>query len=175
MSCPSFCSTCLSDTYCTVCFNGTFFYNNICYDVCPTLAPYSINGYCKSCNVVACYECSGSACVQCSQGYLLIGSSLCISNCSNNQVYDSANKLCQTIVTPSSNNGTISSVSTITRLNFIPLPYLIIAFFLFILTLILHYTHKIFIIQTTIAISAITVTLCALTTILVYFLDGFSK
>jgi hypothetical protein len=126
--------------------------------------------------VVSCYQCSGTSCVQCNPNYLLIGSSLCISNCSNNQVYDSVNKICQTIVTPI-NNGTTttSTISSITRLNFIPLPYLIITFFFFILTLILHYTHKIFIIQTMIGISSVALTLCAITTLLVYFLGGFSS
>lgn len=152
----------------------------MCYTSCPLNVQYSINGACISCNVAGCYECAGEGCSQCNTGLLLIGTSLCITNCSTNQVYDSTNKSCQTIITPTNstttntttNPTTINNTTTVitaaqTQISFIPLPFLIVSVLVFIFMLILHWTHKIFLIPSLEAVFSIFLMLCAGATILV--------
>ena len=98
ISCPTYCSDCLSDSICSKCLSGAYFYNNYCNYTCPGSAPFPFNYVCQACNVVDCQTCSSIDCVVCVTGKLLIGSSLCISSCSANQIYNISNKSCDTVI-----------------------------------------------------------------------------
>ena len=80
-------------------------YNNLCFPSCPAQAPFSVSSVCKQCNVVSCYECSGTDCAQCDSGFLLIGSTLCISSCGDQAVYNAATKQCDVVETPGTNTN----------------------------------------------------------------------
>jgi proprotein convertase subtilisin/kexin type 5 len=60
ISCPSYCTSCISGTQCGGCVSGTYSYTGLCYSSCPPIAPYPFNYICQSCNVVSCQTCSGS-------------------------------------------------------------------------------------------------------------------
>ena len=140
--CPTYCSSCLSNSTCTVCESGAFFYLQLCYSSCPVVAPYSYNNVCQSCNVADCQTCVGTQCTVCIGGKYLIGTELCISGCSNNQVYNSANRSCDTI-SPSGGGTTTTTINSLADINFIPLPYLIVLVICSVLVGALHFRGKV--------------------------------
>ena len=90
-----------------------------------------------------CQSCAGLECAVCIAGRYLIGTSLCISGCSSSQVYNSVNKICDTVVVPSGGGTTTTSVNSIADIKFIPLPFFILMVVGSVLVGILHFRGKV--------------------------------
>jgi hypothetical protein len=121
--------------------------------------------------VVDCQICSSTGCVACISGKLLIGTSLCISSCSSNQIYNITNKSCDTVIIDNSTdkNSTITISPTAVNINFVPMPFLIIFILISILVFILHFRNKLSAVPTLYGIIGFIIFLSSITIIILSF------
>jgi proprotein convertase subtilisin/kexin type 5 len=67
-SCPSLCATC-DIQKCFTCNIGSYFFDGICYAVCPSQAPNIYGLYCRNCLKTDCIKCnSQGSCTMCVPG-----------------------------------------------------------------------------------------------------------
>ncbi len=104
----------------------------------------------------------------CNSGRFLIGTSLCISGCSANQVYNSVTKACDTIaIDPTAISTTITSTTSNGVITFFPLPYLIVMVVVAVFVVIMHFKDRISAIPVLYGISGFLLTLSNLTLLIV--------
>lgn len=99
---------------------------------------------------------------------MLIGYSLCIDGCGEQETYNTASRECEAIPDTNNNSTTTTPTETI-DLDFIPLPYAIIGIICTTIVIVVHFTHKILILPILLGLSSSLLFLSALTLFIVEY------